>query len=71
MNKPHQIISHPTMTTRAVLGTYQSFEAAKAAAYEQFQIAHFEHDLDVTYDAADFLTEQGMVYSIDPVREQN
>jgi hypothetical protein len=67
----HQITESTTLTTRRTVGIYPTYEKAKAAAYEQFQIAHYEHDLDVTYDAADFLTEQGMVYSIDPVKEQN
>lgn len=65
----HQITESTTLTSRRTIGTYPSFKAAKDAAFTQFQIAHFEHDLDVAYDAADFLTEQGMVYSIDPVKE--
>ena len=67
----HQITESTTLTSRRTIGVYPTYGEAKAAAYTQFQIAHFEHDLDVAYDAADFLTEQGMVYSIDPVKEQN
>jgi hypothetical protein len=62
----HQIISHSTLTRREVLGTYPTYLDAKRAAYDRFEIVHFEHDADVTYDAADFLTEQGAIYSIDP-----
>jgi hypothetical protein len=62
----HQIISHATLTRREVLGTYPTYLAAKCAAYDRFDIVHFEQDADVAYDAADFLTQQGAIYSIDP-----
>ena len=61
-----EIVSYPTMTTRKVVGLYPSYEAAKLAAYGTFDIAYYEHDADVSYDAADFLTKQGAVYSIQP-----
>ena len=64
----HQIIASPTLMTRQIVGVYPTYEEAKDAAYTQFQIAYFEHDLDVAYDAADFITEQGAIYSIDPVK---
>ena len=64
----HQIIEATSLTSRHTIGVYPTFKAAKDAAFTQFQIAYFEQDADVAYDAADFLTEQGAVYSIDPVK---
>ena len=62
----HQIISHATLTRREVLGTYPTYLAAKRAAFKRFEIVNFERDLEIDYDAADFLTQQGVVYSIEP-----
>jgi hypothetical protein len=56
------------MTRREVIGVYPTYLDAKRAAHDQFQIAYFEQDIEVEYDAADFITEQGAVYSIDPVK---
>lgn len=64
----HQIVTYPTMTRREVVGVYPTFLDAKRAAHDQFQVAYFEQDIEVEYDAADFITEQGAVYSIDPVK---
>ena len=63
-----EIVSYPTMTTRKVVGLYPTYLDAKQAAYGTFDIAYYEQDADVAYDAADFLTEQGAVYSIQPAK---
>jgi hypothetical protein len=62
----HQIISHHNLSRREVLGTFPTYLDAKRAAYARFDIVHFEQDAGVAYDAADFLTQQGAIYSIDP-----
>ena len=64
----HHIITYPSPTTRQIIGVYPSYLDAKRAAHDQFQIAYFEQDTDVEYDAADFITEQGAIYSIDPMK---
>jgi len=67
----YQIVSHTALHPNrdaVVIGIYPTYLDAKRAAYKQFQIAHYEQDTQVAYDAADFLTEQGAIYSIDPVK---
>ncbi len=64
----YQLITYPSMTTRKVLSTYPTYKAATDAAHEQFQIYYFEQDTDVDYTAADFITEQGAIYSIEPAK---
>jgi len=69
----YQIVSHTALhpdRDAVVIGTYPTYLDAKRAAYKQFQIAHYEKDTQVAYDAADFLTEQGAIYSIDPVKDR-
>jgi hypothetical protein len=39
---------------------------AERTARAMFNIAFFDRDADVTYDAADFITADGTIYSIDP-----
>jgi hypothetical protein len=56
------------MTTRTVLNTYPSYKAATDAAHSLYQIYYFEQDTDVDYAAADFITEQGAIYSIEPMK---
>jgi hypothetical protein len=67
---PYQIISYPTPTTRTVLDTFPNYAAAKHAAEERFQISYYEQDTTITYTAADFITEQGAIYSIEPSKEK-
>jgi hypothetical protein len=56
------------MTTRTVLNTYPTYKAATDAVHSRFQIYYFEQDTDVDYAAADFITEQGAIYSIEPMK---
>lgn len=62
----HQITSVITPANRQVIGVYHTYDDAKRAAFQLFEIAHYEHDEAVGYDAADFITVHGAVYSIDP-----
>lgn len=64
----YELITYPSMTTRKVLNTYPSYKAATDAVYSRFQIYYFEQDTDVDYTAADFITEQGTIYSIEPMK---
>ena len=64
----YQLITYPSMTTRKVLNTYPSYKAATDAAHSRYQIYYFEQDTDVDYTAADFITEQGAIYSIEPMK---
>ena len=64
----YQLITYPSMTTRKVLNTYPTYREAREAAHERFQIYYFEQDMDVNYIAADFITEQGAIYSIEPMK---
>lgn len=64
----YELITYPSMTTRKVLNTYPSYKAATDAAHSRFQIYYFEQDTDVDYTAADFITEQGAIYSIEPMK---
>ena len=64
----YQLITYPTMLRREVVDTYPSYKAATDAAHSRFQIYYFEQDTDVDYTAADFITEQGAIYSIEPAR---
>lgn len=65
---PYQIIAYPTMTTRTVIDTFPNYAAAKHAAEERFPITYYEQDTDVAYVAADFITEHGAIYSIEPTK---
>ena len=62
------LITYPSMTTRKVLNTYPTYREAREAAHSRFQIYYFEQDTDVDYTAADFITEQGAIYSIEPMK---
>ena len=64
----YELITYPSMTTRRVLNTYPSYKAATDAAHSRYQIYYFEQDTDVDYTAADFITEQGAIYSIEPMK---
>ena len=64
----YQLITYPTMLRREVVDTYPSYKAATDAAHSRYQIYYFEQDTDVDYTAADFITEQGAIYSIEPAR---
>jgi hypothetical protein len=59
------------MLRREVVDTYSSYKAATDAAHSRYQIYYFEQDTDVDYTAADFITEQGAIYSIEPMRGAN
>ena len=65
---PYQLVTYPTMTTRKVLDTFPNYAAAKRAAEQRYLISYYEQDTDVTYVAADFITEQGAIYSIEPAK---
>jgi len=65
---PYQIIAYPTMTTRTIIDTFPNYAAAKHAAEERFPISYYEQDTDVAYVAADFITEHGAIYSIEPAK---
>lgn len=67
----YQLITYPTMLRREVVDTYSSYKAATDAAHSRYQIYYFEQDTDVDYTAADFITEQGAIYSIEPMRGAN
>jgi hypothetical protein len=64
----YQLITYPTMLRREVVDTYPSYKAATDAAHSRYQIYYFEQDTDVDYTAADFITEQGAIYSIEPMK---
>jgi len=64
----YELITYPTMLRREVLDTYPTYREAREAAHERFQISYFEQDMDVNYIAADFITEQGAIYSIEPMK---
>lgn len=64
----YQLITYPTMLRREVVDTYPSYKAATDAVHSRYQIYYFEQDTDVDYAAADFITEQGAIYSIEPMR---
>lgn len=65
----HRINSFPTPGTRKSYGEFPTYLEARAAAYRMFDIVHYDRDETVAFDAADFLTKSGEVYSIDPVTE--
>jgi 5-methylcytosine-specific restriction endonuclease McrBC regulatory subunit McrC len=67
----YQLITYPTMLRREVLDTYPSYKAATDAVHSRYQIYYFEQDTDVDYAAADFITEQGAIYSIEPMKGAN
>jgi hypothetical protein len=64
----YELIAYPTMLRREVVDTYPSYKAATDAAHSLYQIYYFEQDTDVDYAAADFITEQGAIYSIEPMK---
>ena len=64
----YQLITYPTMTRREVLDTFPTYKAATDAAHSRYQIYYFEQDTDVDYTAADFITEQGAICSIEPMK---
>lgn len=59
------LIAEATTHSRRVVATAPDFIAAKAKARELFAVAFLDDDEDFT-DCADFITEQGTVYSIQP-----
>jgi len=63
---PYQIVRAPTPQTREVIATLPTYADAERTARAMFNIAFFDRDTDVTYDAADFITADGTIYSIDP-----
>ena len=63
-----EIASSLTFGTKDVLKTFDTFAEAKAYALENLPIWHFEIDDSVAYDAADFITTAGTIYSIQPAR---
>jgi hypothetical protein len=67
----YQLITYPTMLRREVIDTYPTYREAREAAHSRFQISYFEQDMDVNYVAADFITEQGAIYSIEPMKGAN
>ena len=67
----YQLITYPTMLRREVVDTYPSYKAATDAVHSRYQIYYFEQDTDVDYAAADFITEQGAIYSIEPMKGAN
>ena len=63
---PYQIVRAPTPQTREIIATLPTYADAERAARAMFNIAFFDRDADVAYDAADFITADGTIYSIDP-----
>jgi hypothetical protein len=63
---PYQIVRAPTPQTREIIATLPTYADAERAARAMFNIAFFDRDTDVTYDAADFIATDGTIYSIDP-----
>jgi hypothetical protein len=65
---PYQIIGYSYSSGRTIIDTFPNYTAAKLAAEQRYQIHYYEQDTDVTYVAADFITEQGAIYSIEPAK---
>ena len=55
-------------TAKYVKASFETYEAAESYAFEAFKIICFYKDDDVDCDAADFITAQGEIYSIEPRR---
>lgn len=64
----YQIATFPHPRAVEVIGTYATFAEAEADARARFNIAFFDVDTLVAYPAADFITDTGAIYSIDPVK---
>jgi hypothetical protein len=64
----YQIIGYSYSLGRTIIDTFPNYAAAKLAAEQRYQIHYYEQDTDVTYVAADFITEQGAIYSIEPAK---
>ena len=58
------IVENITMHSRSVVAIFPTYVEAEEHARAKFNIIHFEKDSDVDYDAADFLTKNGSIYSI-------
>jgi hypothetical protein len=65
---PYQIVTWNYSSGRTVLDTFPNYATAKHAAEERFPISYYEQDTDVAYVAADFITEHGAIYSIEPAK---
>jgi hypothetical protein len=65
---PYQIIGYSYSSGRTIIDTFPNYAAAKHAAETRFPISYYEQDTDVEYVAADFITEHGAIYSIEPVK---
>lgn len=67
----YELVTYPTITCKQTIATFPSYRDAKLYAYQWFNIFLFERDDAVAYDAADFITEEGAIYSIQPVTTQH
>jgi len=65
---PYQIIGYSYSLGRTIIDTFPNYAAAKHAAEQRFPISYYEQDTDVDYVAADFITEHGAIYSIEPAK---
>jgi hypothetical protein len=65
---PYQIIGYSYSSGRTIIDTFPNYAAAKHAAETRYPISYYEQDTDVTYVAADFITEHGAIYSIEPAK---
>lgn len=63
---PYQIVTWNYSSGRTIIDTFPNYVAAKHAAETRFPIAYYEQDVDVEYVAADFITDHGAIYSIEP-----
>lgn len=64
MTASYEIVT-TTAYSKSVVAVFDSFSDAEAFAHANFKIVDFE--LDDTFDAADFYTADGVVYSINPL----
>ena len=67
----YELVTYATLTSKQTIALFPSYRAATTYAYDRFNIYFFERDEDVPYLAADFITEEGAVYSIQPVSTQH
>jgi hypothetical protein len=63
---PYQIVTWNYSSGRTIIDTFPNYAAAKHAAETRFPISYYEQDADVEYVAADFITDHGAIYSIEP-----
>lgn len=54
---------------KPLIGKFPTYADAVAHAKIRYEIAVFCEDMDVTYQAADFLTKRGQIFAIEPINK--